>query len=48
MYAQKCTRLEDYQGDKVLFLKGEDNGLILSKIWVCYYICAMENVRLGQ
>ena len=29
------TRLEDYLGDKVLFLKREDNGLILSKIWVC-------------
>ena len=29
MYAQKFTRLEDYLGDKVFFLKREDNGLIL-------------------
>ena len=27
--------LQDYLGNKVTFLKWEDNGLLLSKIWIC-------------
>ena len=37
--------LEDYLGDKVTFLKWEDNELLLAEIWMQ---SAMENVRLGQ
>ena len=38
--------LQDYPGNKVTFLKWQDNGLLLAKIWICKY--AMEDVRLGQ
>ena len=38
--------LQDYLGNKVTFLKWENNGLLLAKKLNMQY--AMENVRLGQ
>ena len=38
--------LQDYLGNKVTFLKWENNGLLLAKKLNMQY--AMENARLGQ
>ena len=31
--------LPDYLGNKVTFLKWEDDGLLLAKIWICNGKC---------
>ena len=31
--------LQGYLGNKVPFLKREDNGLLLAKIWICNEKC---------
>ena len=31
--------LQDFLGNKVTFLKWEDNGSLLAKIWICNATC---------